>query len=433
MKLRVKILIALVIIIAVSVSIPYALIVTKGKAILIQRLKALTRKEVTIGYFGAAFPLNLEVRDIIIPDIVKIDSVSVSPGIFSLISRRPVLKEIKVVNPEFIYEKLKPPAAPQPSEEAVQMPAPEATSLVQQAPSVAPQAAPDRGKPLYLVIKRLKISGGKVNFIDHAVGEQPLKLLIRDISFNLTNLHLAPYSAITNFEIKGKIPWEAGTEEGKIDVSGWLNLFKKDIQATLKVVDIDGIAFYPYYSSWVDLEKARIEKAKLSFTSDIQGLNNDVTAQCRLELTDIIFKPRGPEEQQEKAEKIAFAVLDIFRALNQGSVVLNFNIKTKMDRPEFNFSQIRTAFEQKLSEGRRGEGFKPQVVLTLPSKLIEGTVKGATDITKAVITGTVSLGKELKDALGSSFKREPAESQSEDGESQPEVKPEPAQPAETKQ
>jgi len=151
------------------------------------------------------------------------------------------------------------------------------------------------------------------------------------------------------------------------------------------------------------LEKARIEKAKLNFTSDICGINNNLTAQCHLELTDIVRRPRAPEEPQEKAERIADAVLGIFKAMDQGKIVLDFTIRTKMDKPVFGFGDIRNAVESKINGGRKS-GISAQGFAMLPAKLVEGTVKGATDFSKALIVGTYDVGEEIFKSVRDAFK-----------------------------
>lgn len=394
MKLRIKILFLGIIVLVSLFSISYVFLISKGKAIIIQRLKDLTQKEVNIGYLGLTLPLNLEIKDLDIRGLVRVNHISVSPSILSLFTGDFILNDLKITKPEVTYEKVSP--------ETTELPA-----VTAPAPGVSPK--PPEGRPLHLIVKHINIKDGKVNFIDRTLGKEPLVIAIKDINFDLTNLYLFPQSAITNFELKGKIPWQQRQEEGKIEASGWLNLFKKDMQVTLKIEDIDGIYLYPYYANWVDLEKARIEKAKLNFISELNSFNNDLTVKYRLELTDIVFKPRSPEEEERKAEKIAHAVLGIFKALNQDKIVLEHTFKTKMDRPEFGFGNIHTAFEEKLTKAKKTEVFKPQDVLTLPSKLIEGTVKGATDLTKAVIVGAVGMGKGIKEAVEETFKKEPKE------------------------
>ena len=364
----------------------------KGQSFIIKKLEEFTHKKVNIGSFNISLPLNLEIRKLNIEGLAEADSVFISPSIIGLMTGRIVFNSVRFINPKLTYERL----IAQSIEPAA------ATASV---PSAV--AKPKKKKPLSLVFKRLNIKGGRIDFIDRTVGEDGLKITLKDLDFNLTNLYVLPYSGVTTFELKGKIPWQKVREEGKIEVEGWLNFFKKNMEATLKIEDIDGIYLYPYYSNWVDLEKARIEKANLNFSSDIHGLNNNLTADCHLELTDIVRRPRPDDQPQEKAEKITDAVLDIFRALNQGKIVLDFTIRTKMDKPEFGFGNIKMAFENKLTQARGGSGFKVQDVLLFPAKVLEETVKNAADVSKSLIEGVFAVGNELKKVITDKTKKEP--------------------------
>jgi hypothetical protein len=180
------------------------------------------------------------------------------------------------------------------------------------------------------------------------------------------------------------------------------------MQATFKIQDIDGVYLYPYYSNWMDTEKMRIEKANLNFNSNIHALNNNVTAECHLELTDIVRKPRPAEEVAERAEKMVSAALDIFKSLDQGKIVLDFTIRTKMDRPEFGFGNIKMALQHKIAQARSSVSTGPQDLLLFPVKLVEGVIKSAADVSKAMIDGTFAVGNELKKSVEQSFKKEPS-------------------------
>ncbi len=176
--------------------------------------------------------------------------------------------------------------------------------------------------------------------------------------------------------------------------------------ASLKIENIDAIAFYPYYSTWVDLEKARIEKAKLNFSSKIQGKDNDISAQCHLELADIVRKVRPPEQPQQKAERLTDAVLDMFKAMDQGKVVLDFTLHTKMDHPQFGFENIKSAFEGKLMQARSSSGLRTQDVLLLPGKMLQSGLKSGMDLSKAVIDGVFALGNGLKNVFEDAINRQ---------------------------
>jgi hypothetical protein len=268
-------------------------------------------------------------------------------------------------------------------------------------------AKPKQIKALPFICKRLKIWDGRVDFTDHTQGQGGFKITVDKINFYLNNFDIFSHSLASDFKLEADIPWQEGKEVGKIKAEGWINFLKMSMEADLNISDIDGIYFYPYYSNWVDLEKARIEKAKLNFKSDISSLNNNLTAVCHLELTDIVFTPRAPEETEEKAEKIATAVLDIFKSLDQGKIVLDFTIRTKMDSPEFKLGDLRMAVEDKLTGVRKGSGLQVGDVFMLPGMVLGGMLKGATEVSKAVIGGTFSIGKEIiKGSVGGAFKKE---------------------------
>lgn len=381
-----KVLFAVIILFAVISSIAYLFIALKGKNIILTKIEELTQRKASVGNFSVTPPLNLAIKNLNIEGLLKVENISISPSILFLLTGNIGLNRIVVIKPEITFEK-------KPAE----------------AVTKTPSAAPEKKRALHLILKQLIIKDGKIDFVDHTVGPEGIKIIVKDINFNLTNLRAFPFSAITSFDLKARIPWQKGQEEGRFEAEGWINFFKKDMQATLKVEDIDGVYLYPYYSHWVDLEKARIEKAKLNFTSNINGLNNNVTAQCHLELTDIVRRPRPEGEPGEKAEKITDTVLDIFRALNQGKIVLDFTIRTKMDKPQFSFGDIKMAFEDKLAEGKKANGFKPEDALLMPAKLIEGLFKGTTDLTTAVISGTISAGKEIGKTVEGALKKEEKE------------------------
>jgi len=455
-KFWLKILVPILIILVVLFSAAYLFLALQGKSIFEKELERALQKPVSIGYLRLSPSLNIEVRNLNIQGLAQVDSIYVSPSILNLLMGRIAFNEIRIIRPRLTYEK---PATGAPKKEMATMPvvsqpqkpslasAISAISNITSAPSdiaavtegvatainaftpakvanitTAPTAAPEplKSQPALppapqqkqyppLIFKHIIVKDGQLDFIDRQAGSEGIKITLKDIFFNLTNLYLLPRSVATNFELRARIPWQEGSEEGKIEASGWLNLYKKDIQATLKISDIDGIYLYPYYSQWVDLEKARIAQAKLNFSSKIQGVNNDITAACHLELTDIVRTPRSGDEPQEKAEKIADAVLDVFRALNNGKIVLDFTIRTKMDRPEFGFDSIREAFENKLAQGRAAGAFRPEEILKAPGKVIEGTVKSARDLSKAVLDGVFAIANEIKKTAEDTFRREPKE------------------------
>jgi len=381
----------------------------KGTPFIASRLETLTHKKVTIGSLVITPTLKFGFNDVNIEGMFKARRILVTPSFLLLVTGNIGFNEIIAIDPEFTYEKF-PVSIPQ---EDLQGPVIVDTGVVVEpvaepvVPEIIPEASKER-KRLPLVFKHINIIGGKVIFIDHTVGAEGIRLVVENVSIKVSNLPLVPRPMITRFEIKGIIPWQAGEEKGRISAEGWIDLHKKDMHATLNIVGIDGVYLHPYYSQFASVQKASIERAKLDFTSKINGLNNEIAAECHFELRDIVFRERTAEEGKEgKEEKIAKAVFKFFQSLDNGKIVLDFTYRTKMTRPQLGLTPVVGAVEDKLTSGIK-EKKQPIIgnIFVLPVKILEGAVKASADLSKAVISGTVAIGKELKDATKASFTRE---------------------------
>jgi len=379
---------AIIAILVISLNCVYAFLVFKAKFILADKLESAFGRKVSIGQLNLKPPLNLELMDLDVENLVKIGYIYISPSIPRLLTGKIALNKVRIVRPVISCER--------------SLPAAEKVADNPVTPNISETGKPEGVNPapvkegLKLVIKSLKIRSGEIYFVDHTADLRNVTVVVKNIDVNLKNLYTYPVDILVNFNLSGRLPWKSGEPDGKIYLDGWVNPYKKDMSANLKIEDIDAIAFYPYYSNWVDLEKARIDKAKLNFSSKITGENNDISAQCHLELADIVRKVRPPEEPQQKAERLTDAVLDMFKAMNQGKVVLDFTLHTKMDHPQFGFENIKSAFEGKLMQARTNSGLRPQDMLLWPGKLLQSGVRSGSDLTKAAVDGVFALGNGLK-------------------------------------
>jgi hypothetical protein len=126
-------------------------------------------------------------------------------------------------------------------------------------------------------------------------------------------------------------------------------------------------------------------------------------------VSEIVFRKPKEDEQVQREERIAQKVIDIFKSLNDGNIVLDYTFKTTMSNPIFGLESIRSAVEDKITEARRSEGgLSTEKVIGFPGKVFEGTARGVGELSKAVITGVASVGNEIGRALSSSFHRDRA-------------------------
>ncbi len=363
----------------------YLYLAVMGQVMLGKAISDLTGKKVTIGYFSISPDFTFELRDFNIEGMARSKSLIASLDLVKLLRKKLVFKKLVLIEPEFLYSKF-----PDKSIEVGQ-----STDVIVPLPKEKSQDKV-KNKPLPFGVARFIIKEGRVIFIDQTLSPNSIKITVQGINATIKNIYFYPVSALTDFRLKAVIPWGNSDKQGMVELNGWLNSSRKDVRATLKITDIDAVYLYPYYSYWVDLDKARIEKARLNFSSEIHGLNNEVTADCHLELSDMVRRPLEVGQSEEKASKLTNAVLDRFKSMDGGKVELKFSIKTKMDSPQFGFDNFKSAFENKLFSGRSASGFRLQDTVSVPIKAIESGVKSFTDLSRAMIDGLFSIGKEIK-------------------------------------
>lgn len=369
-------------------SLAYVFFLLTAKAIIVNKIELVSGSKVSINKLIIKPPLNIEIRDLEVDGLLKAGYIYLSPSIPNLLFGKIAFNKIKIINPEMTYNRIASVEQAQDSRNPV-------IENTQQA--VAPASAPvAQNKVLPVIIKSLKVYSGRLNFIDSTAPSGVIKFVIKDIQFYAINLANFNTNSVSNFNLKGNISWSTGEPDGKLLLDGWADFHRKDISAVLKIENIDAIVFYPYYSTWVDLAKARIEKAKLNFNSKIEGKDNNIAVNCSLELTDIVRKVRPTDQPQQKAEMLTDAVLEMFKTMDEGKVVLNFKLNTKMDHPVFGFGDIKQAFEGKLMQGRASAGMRPQDMLLWPAKLLQSGIKSGVNLSNAAVDGVFALGNGIK-------------------------------------
>jgi hypothetical protein len=376
----------IIVIVVIIFSLVYAVILWAAKTIIADKIQKATGLKTTISSFSILPPFNIEVGGVEIAGLIKADRIYLAPSIRSLLFGKFAFNKIVIGNPEITYQR-------NPALEPVQNSG--AVAVESQNQPAAPFNTQSKIFPV--IIKSLKVYSGKLNFIDNTAASGKISVLIKDINFYITNLSTSGERGVSNFELKANVSWNTGEPDGKILLQGWVDFYKKNISANLKIKDIDAIVFHPYYSTWVNLKDAHIDKANLSFNCSLQGKDNDVVVTFRLELIDIVRRVRSPDEPQKKAERLTDAVLDAFKSMNQeGRVVLDSTFHTKMDRPEFGFANIKSAFEGKLMQARSSAGLRPQDMLSLPGRWLQSGIKSGRDLSNAAVDGIFDLSGGIK-------------------------------------
>lgn len=394
MKLLVKFSVLLILALLVMLVAMHLFIAVQGRHFLARKLEALFKRRVSISSLRTSFPATLTLRGLEVQGLAKIDELRASGGLLHLLRPDVRLSYVKIVRPVLTLQR-------NPSSEALpaQQPAAAGTPTSPSTKTAVPAPAPTPTSPSpaeefssffsQFSAKRLVITDGMLQLTDRAAGTQEIVLTVKHIALKVSNLDFTGRSReATTFSCAGRIPWREGSDEGVIDISGWLNLSKKDIDATIRISDIDAMYLAPYYSSWLDLDKARIQRAKLQFTSVLKGSNNNVTANCHLELTDLVFRSRPADTEAPKEEKMASTVVGMFKGLDKDRrIVLNFKFKTKLTQPQFGIEHIVHAVEARYRQAHIKKTWGVDYLFIVPGKIVEGVITGVTEVSRTLVDG----------------------------------------------
>lgn len=406
-------LIVIIVTLVLCASSLHVFIKREGRKLVCDKLKTIFGREVTVGSIRTAFPLDIVIRDLKIEGLGTVRQAifwggftDIFKGSLNLTELRLVGVDVEIVKPARHKVELPSAEALPPADGSVAAPS-VPVAPVPEAPAPVVQQ-PERTVNHEISIKKVIFSDSTIHFVDEGADGGVINVTVARVSGSIRNLQLpAMNQVVTSFKLSGVLPWENAKDQGSIDLDGWINLYEKDMRAELKVRDIDGLLFYPYYAGWMNVEKANVSRARLNFESQITGLKNDVVMDCHLEMTELKFKDHREGEPEPKEEKLTSALFDIVRALNQGRVALDFKIHTTMDSPEFGGGVIKNAFDAKVDQAIKSEYVTPRIV-TAPARIVGGTFKAAAELTRSLINGTVGIGKAVTSTVKNSFNKERA-------------------------
>lgn len=323
-----------------------------GKAVIISQIENNLKLRASLARVSIGLPLSVNISKLELGDLFKADTVSVSVSILGFLAGKIVLNELRIINPEIELVK----------SGAGEFNLPRIES---------------KGSPPPILPAGLKIKGGKFTFIDKKINPQGHRVVVKDINADISRAAFPPASLFTNFKVSASLAGNDGEPAGSALASGWIDFRAKDMDGRIELRDIDGTSLAPYYQSIIAGKK--LLSAKLNFTADLKAKRNDLAAKCRMEFSDIVYaKPESTEDKGEVYD-ILPSILNIF-SNDSGSVVFNFTVTTKLDKPKIDVVSLRGSIGQAALENAAGQP---------PEKVIEKVKEAAGDFKE--------IGKSLKE------------------------------------
>ncbi len=385
-----KILLIVILVFSVIFISASAFILSNGRKILLSQLKKNLGIEAEVSDLKVALPASIIIENFSVKDDLKVARLILSPDLLALLRRDIVLRSIILEKPEikitrnpddsynigiFVYKKdgeLVMPKAPVLESGAGDKQESQAQAMLSK--KTSPSVEPEK-----FYLNRLKIKDGTVRFIDRNISsEEPFRLNFSNFNFSVSHL-LLPKASHANFKGDANVVSEDGQKAGILDISGWIDILGRDMDADVSLADVRVPVLKPYYKEYL---KRELKSGNLLLQASLKSKNNDLKVDCHLELSDIAYEePQGEPasgEENAKAEDLTFFAFDsIF--LTEGRAVFDFSFSTKLDSPKFENVKIKGTFLQP----------KIEKILSQPT---EKTVKDFKE-----------MGKQFKD-IGKQFK-----------------------------
>jgi len=374
MKKGLKIILCIVLVLIAG----YTFAQFKLRAVLTRELSKNLKRQVYIGKVGLELPLHAYIKNFIIFEplqagkplnkFVQVDKVQVSPSILPFFRGKVLLRAVYLVRPVINIAKL------------------DAGRF--NFSDMAAQAAPKTGeseikKQAPVLLLKLRIKDGQINFVDQTIPECAIRLNLKDINFYITKLAFPIARILTRYDLKAKLQEDGLTDMASISSSGWLDFSKKDMQAEFSLNNLGLGYLQPYYKKAVS---GKIESGLLNFHSNLVSQSNDLTAKCKLEVENLKISSGGTSGSAifgVTTDSLIETLKD-----SRDKLSLDFELKTKFDQPRIDFAQLGNSVLGKSLE---------KAVLKTPRFILNiGEKTGEKDVTDAL----KSLGKELKKTLG---------------------------------
>jgi uncharacterized protein involved in outer membrane biogenesis len=285
-----------------------------AKGIIVGQIEQSLKVKASIDKVNITVPLTVNLIKLKAGELFQADKISVSPSLLGFLAGKVVLSRVSLVNPVIVLE--------QSAEGKINIPQ---LGLKGQAPKV------------YLA--GLTIRNGTVVFIDKKVDRRGFKTVLTSIIADISKVLFPVNSMKANFKVAASFLNLSSTKIGDINFSGWIDFVPKDMDAVLRLQDLDLTYFSPYYGNFIS--DRQLDSARLNIRSVFSSQNNDLEIITNFKLSDLVYaQPARQEDVQVTSLDITKSALDLFTDA-KGDLALEFKVKTKLDRPSFNPKELK--------------------------------------------------------------------------------------------
>lgn len=287
-----------------------------GKKILINQIEHKLKVEASLEGISLGFPFSVNLTGLKLGNFFAADRISLAPNILSVFTGRIIFDRVTLINPVFNLRR--------------------STQARLNLPKLQPG---QKGKDMRVFLIGLVIENGKVIFTDRKITPEGYKIVFKAIDARIFKVMFPPTSLKINFKIVAELADASEKKLGNANLSGWVDLGPKDMDAVLNINDLDATYFYPYYGNFISNEQ--LLSARVNVSSTLKAKHNDLLIQTNFRLSDLVYA-QARDTRQEELDILDFAknTLDLFTD-EQGNLILDFSINTKLDNPGINIDKLK--------------------------------------------------------------------------------------------
>jgi hypothetical protein len=258
---------------------------------------------------------------------LQIKEVRIYPSLLSLLRKSLQVKEITIAEPSFFFYRSREGGTEGPWV---------TIKKERDGKEVSEEEKKKKGEPLQIRIDRIRIRKGSIDFEDRKVAP-PAHIKLRELNFEIKDIRYPLVSLHSPIELKGKM--EGRKQDGRIDAKGWINLKTMDLEASLRIREIEVKTFEPYYRKRVTAE---IESGHMDMDSKVAVREKRIDAPGELDLVNLHIKEGGGAVFLIPAETL-IPLLE----RKKHEIKVPFHVKGNLEDPRFSLQEIflmRVAF-----------------------------------------------------------------------------------------
>lgn len=244
---------------------------------------------------------------------------------------------------------------------------------------------------LGVTIKEIVFDYGFLAFVDTSMNP-PLEIRVDDLYGVIHDFKYPGFSKFSIAQLDGSVVVNGKKMEKALELQGWIDWSKKNMDVLLKLKELDYLALKDYCPSFWKPDHLDIAEAYLSLNSHLVSEKDKLTAENYIILNEIVFKTPPVNESRVKSMKTVIAFFE-----QNGVPVAHFTHTTKMSAPRFDINSLGDILLQQLRQkGAVGIFDLVNQLLGTTDQVVKGSVQGIKNIAiDPIKQGIEGFGEEL--------------------------------------